>query len=52
MSERMTLRYVVHGHIKKYEEDGWEIVSRLSYPHSQHAVLMKKVQHDRPSEPS
>ena len=45
----MTLRYVVHGHIEKYEQAGWEIVSHLSYPHSQHAVLMKKVQDERPS---
>ena len=52
MSERMTLRYVVHGHIKEREENGWEIVSYLSYPHSQHAVLMKKVEDERPSEPS
>ena len=42
----MTLRYVIHDDIKKYEKNGWEIVSYLSYPHSQHAVLMKKVQDD------
>jgi len=38
----MTLRYVIHGEIKKYEKNGWVIVSHLSYPHSQHAVLMKR----------
>lgn len=52
MPSRMILRYVVHGHIKEREKNGWVIVSHLSYPHSQHAVLMKKVEDDRPSKPS
>lgn len=38
----MILRYVVHEEIEQYEADGWEIISRLSYPHSRHAVLMKR----------
>ena len=42
----MTLRYVIHDDIKKYEKNGWVIVSHLSYPHSQHAVLMKRADND------
>ena len=38
----MILRYVIHEEIEQYEADGWQIVSRLSYPHSRHAVLMKR----------
>lgn len=38
----MILRYVIHEEIEKYEADGWQIVSRLHYPHSRHAVLMKR----------
>lgn len=38
----MILRYVVHEQIEAFEADGWQIVSRLSYPHSRHAVLMKR----------
>jgi hypothetical protein len=38
----MILRYVTHEEIEKYEADGWQIVSRLHYPHSRHAVLMKR----------
>lgn len=38
----MILRYVAHADIEKYEADGWEIISRLTYPHSRHAVLMKR----------
>ena len=45
--ERMTLRYVIHDHIQRYEDEGWEIVSRLQYPHSIHAVLMRKVENVR-----
>lgn len=53
MFERMTLRYVIHDHIQRYEDEGWEIVSRLSYPHSIHAVLMRKVENvpDRRTRP-
>jgi hypothetical protein len=45
----MILRYVIHAEIEQYEADGWEVISRLSYPHSRHAVLMKKVLDARPS---
>lgn len=37
-----TVRYVVHGDVEKFEGDGWEVVSQLSLPHSQYAVLMEK----------
>jgi len=37
-----TVRYVVHGDVEKYQGDGWEVVSQLSLPHSQYAVLMEK----------
>lgn len=37
-----TVRYVVHDSVKKYQGDGWEVVSQLSLPHSQYAVLMEK----------
>lgn len=36
-----TVRYVVHDSVKKYQGDGWEVVSQLSLPHSQYAVLME-----------
>ena len=36
-----TVRYVVHGDVEKFEGDGWEVVSQLSLPHSQYAVLME-----------
>jgi len=39
----MILRYVIHDEIQKYEDEGWVIVSHLSYPHSQHAVLMRRL---------
>lgn len=42
----MILRYVIHDDIEKYEDDGWVIVSRLSYPHSVHAVLMMRCIND------
>ena len=37
-----TVRYVVHGDVEKFQGDGWEVVSQLSLPHSQYAVLMEK----------
>lgn len=36
-----TVRYVVHNDVEKYQGDGWEVVSQLSLPHSQYAVLME-----------
>lgn len=39
----MILRYVIHAEIEAYENKGWEIISHLKWPHSQHAVVMKKV---------
>lgn len=42
----MILRYVIHAEIEMYEQDGWEVISRLKWPHSQHAVVMRKVLDD------
>lgn len=36
-----TVRYVVHSDVEKFQGDGWEVVSQLSLPHSQYAVLME-----------
>ncbi len=40
LKQNMRLRYVQHGHIKKYEKAGWGVLKKLHGHHGEHAVLM------------